>query len=385
MNDPIVFGQPQLGEEELELVTSTLRSTWIGQGPLVAEFERKLGEAVWSDHVVAVSSCTAALELALLALGIGEGDEVVTTALTFVATVNAIESVGATPVLADIDPDTLLLTPERAAGAVTDRTRAVMPVSFGGRPLDLAGFLELADRRDLFIVEDAAHAIGAVADGMPVGASRHPRLITCFSFYPNKNLASAEGGALCLADGEVAERLHALRLHGLNADAWDRYRARGFHPTLALTAGRKANWTDLQAAIALPQLAKLEGFLAAREWLAGLYDERLADVDGVTVVARPAPGLGQRHALHLYQVRVDADRRDSTVDGLRQEGIGVAVHYPAIHQHPCYRHLDHQALEQADLAGRELISLPLHPGMSERQADRVVQRLAQAVSSPGTR
>ena len=198
MSEPIIFGQPQLGDEEIDLVVRTLRSTWIGQGPLVAEFERRLADEVWAEHAVAVSSCTAALELALLALGVGAGDEVITTPLTFVATVNAIEAVGATPVLVDIDPQTLVLTPQTVAAHVTERTRVVLPVSFGGRPLAIDGFLALADRLDLHIVEDAAHSIGAVADGMPVGATRHPRLLTCFSFYPNKNLASAEGGAITI-------------------------------------------------------------------------------------------------------------------------------------------------------------------------------------------
>ena len=204
MSDPIIFGQPYLGDEEVELVTRTLRSSWIGQGPLVAEFERRLAAEIWSEQVVAVSSCTAALELSLLALGIGPGDEVITTPLTFVATVNAIQAVGATPVLADIDPETLLIETAAVEAAITERTRAIIPVSFGGRPLDIDLLLDLARARDLFVVEDAAHAVGAVADGMPVGASRDPRLVTCFSFYPNKNLASAEGGAIALLDEELA-------------------------------------------------------------------------------------------------------------------------------------------------------------------------------------
>lgn len=378
--DPIVFGQPHLGDEELELVTATLRSSWIGQGPLVAEFERRLGEAVWSDHVVTTSSCTAALQLALAAAGIGPADDVVTTPLTFVATVNAIEAVGARPVLVDIDPDTLLLTPDAVAGALTPATRAVVPVSFGGHPLDLEGFCRLADEHDLVIVEDAAHAVGAVADGAPVGASRHERLLTCFSFYPNKNLASAEGGAIALGDEAIAERLRSLRLHGLNADAWGRYRDRGYVPTLATDRGEKANWTDLQAAIALPQLDKLEGFLATREHLATRYDDALAARGGPPAVPRPAPGVRRRHALHLYQVRVPAAQRDALVGDLRRGGIGAAVHYPPVHHHPYYERLRHDRLTAVERVAPELVSLPLHPGMADDDVDVVVDALLTLLS-----
>ena len=381
MSEPIIFGQPQLGDEEIDLVVRTLRSTWIGQGPLVAEFERRLADEVWAAHAVAVSSCTAALELALLALGVGPDDEVITTPLTFVATVNAIEAVGATPVLVDIDPQTLVLTPQTVAPHVTERTRVILPVSFGGRPLAIDDFLALADRFDLDIVEDAAHSVGAVADGMPVGATRHPRLLTCFSFYPNKNLASAEGGAITIFDAELANQLQSLRLHGLNADAWDRFRDRRFVPTLATAEGRKANWTDVQAAIALPQLTKLEGFLAAREWLALRYDEMLTGTDDVTLIARPAPDVRQRHALHLYQVRVPAAVRDGVVHDLRAAGIGAAVHYPAIHRHPFHGRLARANLGHAELASEELVSLPLHPGMSEREVARVCEHLVVALRS----
>jgi dTDP-4-amino-4,6-dideoxygalactose transaminase len=381
MTEPIIFGQPQLGSEEIELVTRTIASSWIGQGPLVAEFERRLAAEVWAEHAVAVSSCTAALELCLLALGVGPGDEVVTTPLTFVATVNAIEAVGATPVLVDIDPASLLITPDTVAAAITERTKAVIPVSFGGRPLDLDGFLVLAADHDIHVVEDAAHSIGGVASGRPVGATRDARLLTCFSFYPNKNLASAEGGAITVLDADIAHQLQSIRLHGLNADAWDRYRERRFRPTLAIAEGRKANWTDVQAAIALPQLAKLEGFQAAREWLAERYDEQLDGVAGVRLIPRPTHRLRERHALHLYQERVDAAVRDAVVGALREQGIGAAVHYHAVHHHPHHRALARGDLGAAELASLELVSLPLHPGLAERHVTRVCDALTRSVRS----
>lgn len=372
---PIVFGQPQFDHAELDLVAEVMRSAWIGQGPLVERFERELAAYVGASHMVAVSSCTAALELSLRAAGIGTGDEVITTPLTFVATVNAIEATGATPRLVDIDPDTLLITPDAVEAALTDRTRAMMPVSFGGRGLDMDGFLELADAHDLWMIEDAAHSVGGVASGLPIGADRHPRLLTCFSFYPNKNLASAEGGAVALQDPELANLIRSLRLHGLDVDAWQRYRTNTFKPSLAVNVGFKANWTDLQAAIALGQLEKLDGFLAAREFLADAYDERLRSVEGVQVIERPTPSLRERHALHLYQIRVAAERRNEVIERLRAEGIGAAVHYIAVTFHPRFAGMFDEMLPHSDLASGELISLPLHPGLSLFDIDRVAAAL----------
>jgi dTDP-4-amino-4,6-dideoxygalactose transaminase len=383
----IVFGSPLFDEAEEQLVLQTLRSGWIGHGPLVERFERRLAEYVGAEQAVAVSSCTAALQLSLAAVGIGPGDEVITTPFTFVATINAIEHVGATPVLVDIDPRTLNIEPAAVAAAVTPRTRAVVPVHFAGRPLDLAGLYALADAHDLWVVEDAAHAIGAVADGRRVGASRHPRSLCCFSFYPNKNLASAEGGAVCVADPDVALRLRELRLHGLSSDAWDRYRTDEYRPSLAVAAGFKSNWTDLQAAIALPQLDKLEGFLAVREHLAETYDGLLAGAPGVTPVARPAPGLATRHGLHLYQVVIDAPApaRDRIVQRLLDQGIGAAVHYIAVHRHPHYAGRLGGPFPTADWASEHLLTLPLHLHLSTADVRRVARELTDAVAATGAR
>ena len=378
--EPIVFGQPSFDQSEIDLVTEVIRSGWIGQGPLVQRFERELAEYVGASHVVSVNSCTAALELSLRAIGLGLGDEVITTPLTFVATVNAIEATGATPRLVDIDPNTLLITPQAVESAISARTRAVVPVSFAGRGLDLAGFLQLADAHDLWIVEDAAHSVGGVAGGLPIGADRHPRLLTCFSFYPNKNLASAEGGAVALQDDALADLIRSLRLHGLDVDAWQRYRSNAFNPSLAVNVGFKANWTDVQAAIAIPQLAKLEGFQATREFLASGYDERLSGIAGVRLIDRPTTSLSERHALHLYQVRVVAERRNEIVEGLRSEGIGAAVHYVAVNFHPRFDgHFD-EAVPNSDLASGELISLPLHPGMCLSDLDRIAEALARLIN-----
>jgi dTDP-4-amino-4,6-dideoxygalactose transaminase len=377
----VVFGQPSFDEAEEELVLQTLRSGWIGQGPLVELFEQRLGDYLGAPEVVAVGSCTAGLHLVLASLGIGPGDEVITTPFTFVATVNAITHAGATPTFVDIHRETLSMSPESAARAITPRTRAIMPVHFGGRPLDVPGFHDLAEEHGLWIVEDAAHAIGAIADGRRVGGSKLERTLTVFSFYPNKNLSSAEGGAITTPDPELAERLRRLRLHGLDTDAWDRYRTSEYRPSLSRERGFKYNWTDLQAAIALAQLDKLEGFLAAREYLAERYDTLVNEIDDTESVDRGPAGLKWRHALHLYQVVVKgpSSRRDRVVMSLQRAGIGAAVHYIGVNRHPAYH--SPAMYEGSDWASDSLLTLPLHVRLDEADLEHVVSRLAGALAS----
>jgi dTDP-4-amino-4,6-dideoxygalactose transaminase len=377
----IIFGRPWFDESEEALVLQTLRSGWIGQGPLVERFERQLADYLGAQEVVAVSSCTAGLHLALVALGIGPGDEVITTPFTFVATVNAITHAGATPVFVDVDRESLNLAPASVEAAITSRTRAILPVHFGGRPLDSRGFHDLAERHDLWIVEDAAHAIGGIAHGRRVGGSGLARVLAVFSFYPNKHLASAEGGAITTVDPELADRLRRLRLHGLDTDAWARYRTAGYRLSLAREAGFKYNWTDLQAAIALVQLEKLEGFLAAREYLAERYDELIRDVGDVQPVDRGPSGLNWRHALHLYQVAVSGppSRRDRVITLLQADGIGAAVHYIGVNHHPQYR--SDEPYPVSDWASTALITLPLHLHLGESELERVVTSLGRALEA----
>jgi dTDP-4-amino-4,6-dideoxygalactose transaminase len=379
-DDRIIFGVPCFDEAEETLVVQTLRSRWIGHGPLVELFEERLRGYVGSGHVVAVSSCTAALHLALVAAGVGPGDEVITTPFTFVATVNAIEHTGATPVLVDIDRNSLNLDPEQVQASVTERTRAIVPVHFGGRPLDLAAFQRLAEEHDLWVIEDAAHALGAVVDGVRVGGWPSERFATCFSFYPNKNLASAEGGAVSTMSGELTERIGDLRFHGMNSDAWKRGKEHGFRPSLAHAAGFKYNWTDLQAAIALPQLDKLEGFLAIREYLADRYDELLA-ATAIEPVDRGPRLLGRRHALHLYQVAIPGPpgTRDVVITDLKQNGVGAALHYIGVNRHPYYEGRFPGPFPNSDAASDALLTLPLHPLLDDDQLIRVVRTLEHAI------
>jgi dTDP-4-amino-4,6-dideoxygalactose transaminase len=380
---PIVFGQPWFGADEETLLLQTLRSGWIGQGPVVHEFERRLAEYLEVPHVVAVNSCTAALHLSLVAAGIGPGDEVITTPFTFIATVNAIEHTGATPVLVDINEQTLNLDAARAEAALTSRTRAMIPVHFGGLPIDVDAYARISRETGIWIIEDAAHAIGAIAGGRRIGATASPQSVVCFSFYPNKNLATAEGGAICTSDADFADRTRQLRLHGLSSDAWARYRESAYTPSLATLPGYKYNWTDLQAAVALPQLDRLEGFLATREALAEIYDDLLVAIPFVRPVFRPSPTLSNRHALHLYQVVVEAPSpaRDEILRRLREAQIGAAVHYIGINQHPYYadRFRD-QEFPVSDWASNSLLSLPIHPHMCRADVERVAAALGEAIS-----
>jgi dTDP-4-amino-4,6-dideoxygalactose transaminase len=369
----LVFGEPVVGDAEVDAVAAVLRSGWLGTGKECASFEQEVACRVGAAHAVAVSSCTAALHAALVAAGIGPGDEVVTSTLTFVATVHAILHAGATPVLADVDPVTLDIDPASVRRRLGPATRALMPVHFGGYPCDMAELAALSAEHELFVLEDAAHALGAVRGGRPVGGAG----TACFSFYPNKNITSGEGGMVTTDDAELAEHLRILRLHGLSLDAWERFRSKHAVLSDAVALGFKYNLTDLQAALGRVQLGRLDEFLAARRELASLYDSELEDVPGLRIVPRPWTSE-LRHAHHLYVVEVDAEdfgmHRDRLLEALRAENIGAGIHYRAVHLHPYYVELlavpaDELPVATA-LSGR-LLSLPLSPAMTEDDVVRV--------------
>jgi dTDP-4-amino-4,6-dideoxygalactose transaminase len=369
------FGRPDIGEAEVEAVAEVLRSSWIGLGPRTEEFERAFADYVGADHAVAVSSCTAALHLSLLALGVGPGDEVITSGLTFAATVNAILATGARPVLVDVDRRTLNLDPARVDEVVTDRTTAIIPVHFGGLPCDHDALGAVARRHDLAVVEDAAHAVGAEIDGIRVGGHGH---LTCFSFYPNKNMTTGEGGMITLSDAMLADRLCTLRLHGLSADAWKRYGSKGIVPSLVIRHGWKYNMTDLQAALGLVQLGRLEAFQARRATMARAFDQAFADLP-VDLQERHADGKGHRHALHLYVLLLRLEElsvdREQIVRALRAENIGAAVHYAGMYQHPWYREelgVERGQLPNTDWVTDRTITLPMSPSMTERDLDDVI-------------
>ena len=379
----LVFGRPAIGEAEIAEVVDTLRSGWIGTGPKVARFEREFAAYIGSQHAVAVASCTAALHLAIRANGIGPGDEVVTSPLTFCATVNAILHAGATPVLADCEPGTGNLDPARVAERITPRTRAILPVHLAGRPCDMAALGEIAARHDVALLEDCAHAIETRSvQGRSAGT--HGRA-GAFSFYVTKNLVTAEGGMLVTDDRAFADRVRVMALHGMSADAWRRFSDAGYRHYDVVDAGFKYNMTDLQASLGIHQLARIEENLVRREEIWRRYDEAFADLP-LETPAPPAPDT--RHARHLYTVQLEAGRclvpRDRFLAALHAEGIGTGVHYRAISEHEFYRErLGIRAGEYpvAEDIGRRTLSLPLSPGLSDRDVEDVicaVRRVATA-------
>ena len=374
------YHQPLLGPEEEASVIETLRSGWITTGPKTKAFESALAAYVGASHAVALNSCTAALHLALEAVGVGAGDEVVTTPITFASTANVVVHRGATPVFADVQPDTVNIDPAALEAATTARTKAVIPDHLAGQPCDMQGIVDVAERHGLTVIEDAAHAIGAEYDGRRVGG--HGR-IACFSFYATKNITSAEGGALTTADAELADKIAIMSLHGISRDAWKRYSSAGYKHWDIVYPGYKYNMFDLQAALALPQLAKIEQFWARRVELSARLDAGLA---GIPEIRTYRPVGDVKHARHLYPIVVLTERlradRDTIMNAIQAENIGVGVHFRAVHLHPYYQErwgFRRGMFPNAEYYSDRTISLPLYPKMSDQDADDVVDVVRKVV------
>ena len=374
---PLPLSRPSLGEEEIGEVIDVIRSGWITSGPRVKRFEEEFSRYVGTRHAVAVNSCTAALHVALLAHGMGPGDEVITSSMTWSATVNMIEVVGAKPVFADIDRETLQVTPETVAAAVTERTRAILPVHFAGQACDLDGLAAMATPRGLTIIQDAAHAVGTEFYGRRIGSDG---VTACFSFHPIKNITTGEGGMITTGSDELAEKFRLLRFHGVNRDAWSRYGNVDSPRYETVTPGWKYGLTDLQAALGIHQLAKLNGFIERRRRLADLYHEELAGIEGVRPLGR-AMGTS-RHAWHLFVVTIEPDRfgcdRDRFMQLMAQQGVRTGLHFTAVHLHKYYRSRYGYApgdLPNTEWASDRVVSLPLFPGMSDSDVSRVCEAI----------
>jgi dTDP-4-amino-4,6-dideoxygalactose transaminase len=355
------FQPPAIGEEEIEAVAETLRSGWLTTGPKAALLEERMAEYLEAEHVLAVASGTAAMHLALVALGIGPGDEVITTPITWPATANVIVHTGATPVFVDVREGDLNIDPELAAAAVTERTKAILPVHLAGQPADLDPLHALG----IPVVEDAAHAAESVYRGRKLGGLSEA---TCFSLYATKNIAAGEGGLVATNEGAVAEAIRNLRLM-----------RRGDGSLYDITVpGYKANLSDVLAAIALVQLDKLPEHTAARKRQFELYDEGLAELDGLEPLARDPRDT---HALHLYVVRVDSERlgltRDEVQRALAAERISTSIHFLPVHRLTWYRERfpEQPPLPVAERAGDEILSLPLSPAHSDEDIADVVEAL----------
>jgi dTDP-4-amino-4,6-dideoxygalactose transaminase len=382
-DDRLPFSRPLLGDEEIDEAVAVLRSGWLTSGPRVQRFEREFASYVGSAHAAAVSSCTAALHLALLAHEIGSGDEVITTAMTWPATANCVELVGARPVFVDVDAGTLQITPAAAEAAITPRTRAILPVHFAGQACDLDGFAELARRHDLVVIEDAAHAAGTEYRGRRIGGGPNT---ACFSFHPAKNLTTAEGGMVTGPSGAVDERVRRLRFHGIDRDAAARHGGSAPVRYETVVPGFKYNLTDLQAALGIHQLARLDGFIEQRAKLAALYRDALRDCPEAVPLALDAATT--RHAWHLFVVQLDLDRlrcdREEFAAQLDARGIGTGLHFTAVHLHRYYRERYGYApgdLPRAERADARVLSLPLFPGMDEADVARVCAAIRAVAAS----
>lgn len=367
------YHRPSLGPEEEAEVLDTLRSGWLTTGPKTHRFEEEFARYVGAGRALGVTSCTAAMHLGLVALDVGPGDEVITSPITFPATANVIVHVGATPVFADVEPATLNLDVAQVEARLTTRTRAIMPVHFAGHPCRMDALTELARRHGLAIVEDCAHTLEAKIHGRHVGTWGD---VGAFSFYPTKNITTAEGGMLVTARADLAERIEILRLHGISRDAWKRYGNEGFRHWETLGAGFKYNMYDLQAALGLAQLPKIGQFWERRRAITRAYDEAFADLPELGRLQ----GLDSVHpSYHLYVIVLQTEAltrsRDEVLDALQKENIGVGVHFRALHLQPFYRErfgFKPGALPVAEHASERLLSLPLYPGMDDQAVEDTI-------------
>lgn len=376
----LVFGAPRIEEQEIAEVLDTLHSGWLGTGPKVAKFEDMFYRYAGARHAMAVNSCTAALHLSMLAAGVGPGDEVITTPMTFCATVNSIIHTGATPVLVDCDRETQLIDPQQIEDAITPRTKAIVPVHLCGRPCNMDAIMDIAARHHLVVIEDAAHAIEAVYKGRKIGSIGD---LTAFSFYVTKNVVTGEGGMVTTNNREFADRIKMYALHGMSRDAWKRFSDEGYKHYQVVVPGFKYNMMDLQAAIGIHQLARVDENLNKRNQIWRTYNDRFADLP----VGLPPPDEPDTvHARHLYTVMVDADRcglnRDEFMQRLHKLNIGTGVHYIGVHLHPYYRDrfgYRPEDFPNATWISERTVSIPLSPSLSEEDIADVTSAVTATV------
>lgn len=377
--DDVEFFRHDLGEEEQESIIAALGSVFLTTGPRTAKFEERFAQLLGARHAIGLSSCTAALFLSLKALEIGAGDEVITTPLSFIATSNAILHAGARPVFVDVEQRTGCIDLSQVERAISERTRAVMPVHLYGQMVDMRGLRALADRHGLAIIEDAAHAVEADRDGVRPGMLGD---IACFSFYATKNMTSGEGGAAVTNDDTLARKLRTLRTHGMTKEVYARHQGDYQHWDMK-SLGYKANMFDLQAALLLPQLERVEERWTRRDGICREYEAALRTLPNVD---HPETVAGSKNARHLFTVWVPPARRDEILSALQGAGVGVAVNYRAIHllsyyaERFGYRRGDYPNAEQI---GDGTISLPLYPGLTTANALRVVDQLRRVMSGEG--
>ncbi|MEK6802021.1 MAG: DegT/DnrJ/EryC1/StrS family aminotransferase [Nitrospirota bacterium] len=380
MADFLPFHVPDIDDEDIEAVVGVLRSGWLTTGGKARQFEQEFAAKVGARYAVALNSCTAALHLALEAIGLREGDEVLVPTMTFAATAEVVTYFKAKPVLIDCLPDTLNMDPDLLERAMTPRTKALIPVHFAGQPCDMARVLDIARRHGLRVVEDAAHAFPASYKGKTIGSIGD---YTCFSFYATKNITTGEGGMVTTDDPEGADRIRKMSLHGLSRDAWKRYTNQGSWYYEIVAPGFKYNLTDMAAALGLSQLRKADRFWKTRERYAALYAEGFRDLPEILPVATQDE---VQHAWHLYVIRLDMDRlrigRAEFIDRLQQKQIGCSVHFIPLHLHPYYQRTWGYRpgdFPVATHAFERMVSLPLYSKMSETDVCRTIEAVRDLI------
>jgi dTDP-4-amino-4,6-dideoxygalactose transaminase len=378
----LVFGSPALEEAEIQEVVASMKSGWLGTGPKVARFEKDFSQYKGTAHAVAVNSCTAALHLSILAAGLQPGDEVITTPMTFCATVNAILHAGATPVLADVDPITMNIDPEQVRAKITPKTKTILPVHFAGRPCDMDSLVDIAREYDLKLIEDCAHAIETEYKGKKAGTFGD---FGCFSFYVTKNIITGEGGMVLSRREEDAARIKMLALHGMSKDAWKRFGDEGYKHYYVLECGFKYNMMDLQGAIGIHQLQRVEPYWRRRQEIWQYYNQVFADLP---IALPPDPEPDTRHAYHLYTILINEARagisRDAFLTAMTANNIGIGVHYLSVPEHPYYQQKFDWKPEDYPNAmgiGRQTVSLPLSAKLTDEDVEDVVTAVKMILKS----
>lgn len=371
------YCQPSIGKEEIEAVTDVLKSGWLSMGPKTLEFEEMLANYVGAKYAIAVNSCTAALHLSLVASGAGKEDEVITTPFTFASTANVILHARAKPVFVDIKSDTYNIDPGKIENAITEKTKAIIPVHYAGQPCDLKEIQKIAKNHDLYIIEDAAHAIGAEYEGKKIGTFGDA---TCFSFYATKNMTTGEGGAITTEEEELADRIRTLRLHGMSRGAWERYSSKGEWYYEIEEFGFKYNMTDMQAALGTQQLKKLDKFIKIRRKYARIYSKELGKIKGIIT---PYEMPNTKHVYHLYPILLKNYDRDEFIKKMREANIGCSVHFIPLHLHPVYKKMF--GFKKGDFPNAEWVyerevSLPLYPKMSEKNVYDVISTVGEILN-----
>lgn len=370
----LIFGAPLIEEPEIEEVVGCMRRRWIGTGPKVQQFEEDFAKFKGVKHSIALNSCTAALHLSMFALRIGPGDEVITSPMTFCSTVNAIIHCGATPVLADCDRITMNILPEEIEKKVTGKTKAILPIHFAGRCCRMDSIMDIANAYDILVIEDCAHAIESEYHGQKTGSIGD---IGCFSFYSTKNVVTGEGGMVITNDDRTASSIKVLGLHGMSEDAWRRFSDEGYKHYQVIHAGYKYNMMDIQAAMGVHQLKRVNRYWKHRQYIWEKYNEAF---NGHPCITPATPESDTRHAYHLYTPLIDIDKigksRDWVLDALTAENIGVGVHYLPVHLHPFYRKTfgwKEGDFPNAEWIGERTLSLPLSAALNEKDVDNVIE------------